>query len=339
MVVVGGRVVVGGSVVVGASVLVVGAVVLEVEAAGSASPMSLLHAATVPTSNATPMRRRANEVGRAGGVRVTPSSLTDRAAQLKSWCEAVTMVVPIRHARRADVAALIAIAEDGDAPGVDEGYLDFVAALGRLLVACDGSLEGAVLGFAGSIPIGGAVMVTDLFVDSTRRGLGIGGALLHAVTDGFDRRMTCSSAHPAALPAYARAGLEPQWPVLVLHGVAHGGAPLPEGEWRHDRHELIGYYASAGAHVGPDHAVLLAAGPDEPHRVLRLISAEPATDADGLLGALPVGASVEWCVPAPSPLVPVLQARGFEVVDEDLFCATPGLHLVPELVALHRGLL
>ena len=161
-------------VVVLVDVLEVVDVEVEVElddAAGSASPMSLLHAATVPTRNATATRRRANEAGRAGGVRVTPTSLTDRAAQLKSWCEAVTMLEPIRHARRADVTAMIAIAEEGDAPGVDEGYLDFVAAQGRLMV-CGAHDDGEVLGFAGSIPVGGAAMVTDLFVSAHQRGTG-----------------------------------------------------------------------------------------------------------------------------------------------------------------------
>ncbi len=337
-------VVVGGSVVVVLVDVLVDVVDVDVEvevddAAGSASPMSLLQAATVPTRNATATRRRANEAGRAGGVRVTPTSLTDRAAQLKSWCEAVTMLGPIRHARRTDVTAMIAIAEDGDAPGVDEGYLDFVAAQGRLMVGCEG-LDGPVLGFAGSIPVGGAAMVTDLFVSTLHRGAGLGGALLSAVTDGFERRMTCSSAHPAARAAYARAGLEPRWPVLVLQGDAHGGGGgLAEGPWCHDRHELIDYYRSTGAHIGPGHVVHRAVTGGAVHRVLRMVSARPTLDAARRLAALPAGEPVEWCVPARSPFAERLVAHGFEVVDEDLFCATPGLDLEPELVALHRGLL
>jgi GNAT superfamily N-acetyltransferase len=325
---------------VGASVLEVDVEVLDVDAAGSASPMSLLHAATVPTRSATATRRRANETGRAGGVRVTPHSLTDRAVQLKSWCEAVTMLEPIRHARRADVTAMIAIAEEGDAPGVDGGYLDFVAAQGRLLVACESGDDALVVGFAGSIPVGGAAMVTDLFVADTHRGTGVGGTLLAAVTDGFERRMTCSSAHPAARAAYARAGLEPCWPVLVLHGPATGrGAPLPAGEWRHDRHELVTYYSSMG--VGDEQVGhhRRAARPDEPHRVLRMVSEQPEVDVAHVLASLPEGDTVEWCVPAPSPAAAWLLEHGFAVVDDDLFCATPGMHLVPQLVALHRGLL
>ena len=337
MVVVGGNVV-----VVLVDVLEVVDVEVEVElddAAGSASPMSLLHAATVPTRNATATRRRANEAGRAGGVRVTRTSLTDRAAQLKSWCEAVTMLEPIRHARRADVTAMIAIAEEGDAPGVDEGYLDFVAAQGRLMV-CGAHDDGEVLGFAGSIPVGGAAMVTDLFVSAHQRGTGLGSALLAAVTEGFERRMTCSSAHPAARAVYARAGLEPCWPVLVLQGPATGGgAPLEVGAWGHDRHDLVAYFASAGAEVGPDHVVQRAARPGEPHRVLRMVSEQPDIDGARLLAALPAGDLMECCVPAPSPFAMWLQAHGFEVVDDDLFCATPGVHLVPQLLALHTGLL
>lgn len=308
--------------------------------AGSASSMSLLHAATVPTRSATETTRRANERGRAGGVRVTPTSLTDRAAQLKSWCEAVTMLEPIRHARRADVTAMIAIAEDGDAPGVDEGYLHFVAAQGRLLVACEIGGDDRVAGFAGSVPVGGAAMVTDLFVATRHRGRGVGGALLAAVTDGFERRMTCSSAHPAAQAAYARAGLEPCWPVLVLRGPATGGgSPLPAGEWRHDRHELVAYFSSGGADVGADQVVQRPTRPGGPHRVMRMMSERPEDDAARLLASLPVGETIEWCVPEPSPLATWLRANGFAVVDDDLFCATPGVQPARKLVALHRGLL
>lgn len=337
-------VVVGGNVVVVLVDVLVEVLVVDVDVEldddeGSASPMSLLHAATVPTRSATAARRRAKEAGRAGGVRVTPTSLTDRAAQLKSWCEAVTMLRPIRHARRTDVTAMIAIAEEGDAPGVDEGYLDFVAAQGRLMVACDHP-DGAVLGFAGSIPVGGAAMVTDLFVTTQGRGAGVGGALLTAVTEGFDRRMTCSSAHPAARAAYASAGLEPCWPVLVLQGRATGGGePLAVGAWAHDRSDLVAYFASTGADVGPDHVVRRADRPGAPHRVLRMMGEHPDAAGTRLLDALPAGDLIECCVPAPSPFAAWLRTRGFEVVDDDLFCATPGVHLVPQLLALHRGLL
>ncbi|MEN9645343.1 MAG: hypothetical protein RL238_2012 [Actinomycetota bacterium] len=250
------------------------------------------------------------------------------------------MLLPIRHARRADVAKMIVIAEEGDAPGVDEGYLDFVAAQGRLVVACDGDDDRVVHGFAGGIPVGDAVMVTDLFVAAEQRGSGIGGALLAAVTDGFERRMTCSSDHPAARAAYAAAGLEPCWPVLVLRGHATGGGPPTEsGQWRHDRHELVDFYVSLGAAISPDLVLLRSPHVGEPHRVLRMMSEHPEAEVDTLLAALPGGEQVELCVPAPSPLAALLSHRGFEVIDQDLFCATPGVHLVPQLVALHRGLL
>lgn len=114
---------------------------------------------------------------------------------------------------------------------------------------------------------------------------------------------------------------------------------MAAGAWGHDRHDLVAYFASAGADVGPDHVVQRAARPGEPHRVLRLMSEHPDIDGARLLAALPAGEPVECCVPAPSPFAAWLQAHGFEVVDADLFCATPGVHLVPQLLALHRGLL
>ena len=245
----------------------------------------------------------------------------------------------LRHARHDDVAAMIAIAAAGGSPDADERYLDFVASHGRLVVAhADGTDEAddGIGGFAGSIAIGDVAMVTDLFVDEAHRGRGLGRRLLSAVLDGSWRRMTFSSTHPAALPTYAGLGMVPRWDLLTLRGVATGGgAPLPQGPWRHDRRDLIEYFRSRGASVGPDHVVHM----DDIATVWRLVSEQPEIDAAALLAALPPQLEVEWSLPEPHPLATWLQSNGFVVVDRDVCCATDGVHLVPQVCSVHRGLL
>lgn len=238
----------------------------------------------------------------------------------------------LRHARHDDVAAMIAIAAAGGSPDADERYFDFVASHGRLVVADDDGIGG----FAGSVVIGDVAMVTDLFVDETHRGRGLGRRLLRAVLDGSWRRMTFSSTHPAALPTYAGLGMVPRWDLVTVRGVASGGgAPLPEGPWRHDRRELIEYFRSRGASVGPDHVVHIG----DVAAVWRLVSEQPEADAAALLAALPAGLEVEWSLPEPHPLTAWLQSKGFVVVDRDVCCATDGVHLVPQVCSVHRGLL
>ena len=233
---------------------------------------------------------------------------------------------------------MIAIASAGGSPDADERYLDFVASHGRLVVAhtADGGEQGDIAGFAGSIEIGDVTMVTDLFVDAERRGRGVGRRLLSAVVDGARRRMTFSSTHPAALPTYASLGMTPRWDLLTLRGPAVGGGPpMPAGAWRHDRRDLVEYFRSRGASVGADHVVL----PGPVSIVWRLVSDRPDIDAAALLAALPAGADVEWSLPEPHPLAAWLLARGFQVVDRDVCCATDGVHLVPQVCSVHRGLL
>ncbi len=239
----------------------------------------------------------------------------------------------IRHARRDDVGAIIAIGSAGGSPDADERHLDFVASHGRLLVAHDAA---AVNGFSGSILVGDVTMVTDLFVDEAHRGRGVGRRLLAAAVDGAWRRMTFSSTHPAALPTHAGVGMTPQWDLLTLRGAASGrGAPLPEGSWRHDRRDLVEYFRSRGATVGCDFVV--SAGPMAV--VWRLVSEQPTIDAATLIDSIPAGTEIEWSVPEPHPLTPWLLGRGFTIVDRDVCCATEGVHLVPQLASVHRGLL
>ena len=126
----------------------------------------------------------------------------------------------VRQASSSDDLVMDAIAREGDA-SADADYLALVRSQhGRLLVA---ERDDRVVAFGGVVDIDGVAMLTDLFVAADARGAGIGTMLLDALFDGSSRRMTFSSKHPAALAAYQRVGMEPQWRLLYLKGVANGG--------------------------------------------------------------------------------------------------------------------
>lgn len=244
------------------------------------------------------------------------------------------MHLTIRDARAQDHARLAELAAQGDAD-VDPPYLTFVAAAGRVLVACSGAEPVA---FAGMVPIAGAAMVTDLFVAADARGRGVGGALLQPLLDGYEQRMTCSSKHPAALPAYGRVGMSPRWRLSYLAGRATGGGPpLVAGPWRGDRPELVDYFATRGAMVTPD-AVVDLAGPTGAV-VHRLCAADGIARFDEILAALPAGLPVRACVPEVHPLADGLRGRGFGIEDHDVFCATERVIFPPTVSCVHPGLL
>lgn len=244
----------------------------------------------------------------------------------------------IREAVQRDHLRLVQLAAEGAAGGVDSPYLTFVATTGCLLVACR---HGRPVAFGGMVPAGGAAMVTDLFVDASARGAGVGGALLRQLLDGYEQRMTCSSRHPGALPAYERAGMRPRWRLLYLTGRAVGGGPpLARAAWRGGRAELVRYYAGRGAIVTAD-AVVERADPahDGAATVHRLQAADAVARFEEIRAALPAGTPMRACVPEPHPLARALLERGFHVEDHDLFCATEGVEFPADVSCVHAGLL
>jgi GNAT superfamily N-acetyltransferase len=239
----------------------------------------------------------------------------------------------IREASSSDDAVMDAIAKEGDA-SADANYLALVRSQrGRLLVA---ERDGRVVGYGGVVDVDGVAMLTDLFVSTEARGAGIGTVLLGELFDGSSRRMTFSSKHPAALAAYQRVGMEPQWRLLYLKGVANGGGTgLPAAPWQHERLPLVEMMASQGAHVSA-HVVSI---PDETGIwIARVHSARPVKALSATLAGLPRGTVVSMCVPEYSPVAGWAQEHGFAVTDHDTFCATPGPGLPPDLHCLDPGL-
>ena len=232
-----------------------------------------------------------------------------------------------------DDEVMDAIARQGDA-SADARYLALLRSqAARLLVA---ESAGHVVGFGGAADIAGTSMLTDLFVAADARGHGVGTRLLNELFAGSSRRMTFSSAHPAALAAYRRMGMHPQWRLLYLEGPSVGdGMTPPNGEWQHDRVSLVNEMARQGAHVTAD---VVVAPEATKTWIARLQSARPVEVLVAALAGLTPGAVVTMCTPEHSPVGDWAQDHGFEVMDYDSFCATPGVSVPPDLHCLDPGL-
>jgi GNAT superfamily N-acetyltransferase len=216
----------------------------------------------------------------------------------------------IRPFTAADLDAVLRIATEGDADDVVPAYLEHVARVGSLRVV-EGA-GGRTVAFGGVVDVhtldGPAAMVTDLFVEPSARGAGVGTVLLGHLLDGRRARMTCSSAHPAALPMYRAAGMTPVGRLLYLagHGRAQGGAVS-------------------------DTMVTV-------RRVRATHPREAASLVGRVLDRISVSTRVELHVPEWQPLAEWLTAQGFVEFDRDVVCTTPGLRLDPATVVVSPGL-
>lgn len=237
-----------------------------------------------------------------------------------------------------DFAAIAAIAREGDS-GADDEYLTFIASHGSLVVSI--GAEGSVVAFGGVISIGGSItMLTDLFVTPSCRGRRVGSALLDNLFGDAERRMTFSSQHAAALPAYRRVGMTPSWHLLYLRGVVPGGllgatSDRSDADHLDDRPDLVDHFVAMGAVVRPNSIVLVGGDGIE---VIRLRDPHGAEAFDDLLSSYCVGTLVTFCAPEYSPVASRAMALGFVVDDRDVFCATPGVEFPVDLHCLHPGL-
>lgn len=239
----------------------------------------------------------------------------------------------IREASWSDDGVMHAIAVEGDA-AADADYLALLRSeAARLLVA---ELEGRVVAFGGVVDVDGVSMLSDLFVAADARGVGIGTMLLQDLFDGSAHRMTFSSKHPAALAAYQRVGMQPQWRLLYLEGSAVGGGARPAVEpWRHDRLALVEQMAGQGAHVSAD---VVAIAHHAAVWIARLQSAQPVAALAATLAGLTRGTVVTMCTPEHSQVAVWAQQNGFAVVNHDTFCATSHADIPDDLHCLDPGL-
>ena len=279
----------------------------------------------------------------------------------------------IRPATAADLDGIARVlAANGEAleqPRVGEGYpyLEFLLGRGRVDVA---EADGVVVGFGSVIRVGDASMVTDLFVDPSHHGRGIGTALLAATLGDAYPRMTFSSADPRALPAYVRAGMQPTWPSLYVRAdqaalarlradadlVAEAATVAETAEAANalngiDRRADFAFYAAepdAAGYVIRDGSSLAGvawAHRDDEGHGRALAHATVARDADAArvaVAAFRAAARVEsvWgCVPGPHPALGPLLEAGARIVDRDTYCTSDPGWLDPERILPNPGLL
>ena len=268
----------------------------------------------------------------------------------------------LRPAQARDIPSLAAILAANhepmdwpDLPGLGWPYLEHLVARARTTLA---ETDAEVVGFGGSVSVGrqDVRFLTDLFVDPGRQSKGAGRALLAALLDASDGRMTFSSTDERALGLYIRAGMRPWWPLLYVEVAAAalgGQGPGLETEaadvgetvrWSQawtgiDRSPDFEHYASlpeAAGFVVRDAGEVAAVGWARRERKRSdgrwLDHASIAPDTDPVRAALAVlraaadGGRLTAPVPGPHPAVAPLLELGARIAGRDQFCATdPGL--------------
>jgi GNAT superfamily N-acetyltransferase len=126
----------------------------------------------------------------------------------------------VRPATDADQPAVRAIsaAYDNLRPWPERpDFLDHEFREGRMAVA---EWNGEVVAFGGTFDRGDVVYLADLFVRPDFVGHGAGSAILEALFDRGEVRLTAASGDPRALPLYARFGMRPLMPALYLYASA-----------------------------------------------------------------------------------------------------------------------
>jgi GNAT superfamily N-acetyltransferase len=281
----------------------------------------------------------------------------------------------VRPATQADAAAITAILEANDEPVTwpdvpRPPYVEHLLTRPGMRVVV-GELDGSVAGIAGAIEFGGpdTRFLSDLYVDPARQSRGLGTAMLHAVLEGADARMTFSSSDPRALSAYIRHGMRPRWPLLYLEippgsmgpderGVEVRPSDVAEAArlslaWTGiDRSVDFDFYArlpdAAGFVVvidGGDAAVGWARRELAPPEGRWLDHASIAPGADpvraafGLLLAAAADQRLGAAVPGLHPAIAPLLDRGIRIGDKDTFCATDPDLFDPERIFPSPGLL
>jgi GNAT superfamily N-acetyltransferase len=271
-----------------------------------------------------------------------------------------------------DAAAIyhLAGAHDVHLEGPDGLGLPYLERLfgddGTVLVA---EREGRAVGFAAAVRIrsahGSAAQprshVSDLFVEPSEHGTGVGGPLYRALLEAHvdERWSVSSSGDPRAQALYVRGGMVPAWPLFYLQRRGpDSDRPLParpqhaivrrvsEGELIAAFAELSGFDRSpdirtwalrrGGTPITVDIDGRLAlAGcvrDGQTPSIRWLDAAVTAPDADpvaALAAALASdevyrpGGSIGLCLGGPHPALKPLLDAGFRIVERDTWCETP----------------
>jgi GNAT superfamily N-acetyltransferase len=237
----------------------------------------------------------------------------------------------------------VANGEQSRGSGSDPRYVDHLRRHGEFLVA---ELDGTVVGYSGTRPIGDATMLCDLFIDPAHHGSGIGRRLLDHALDGRAEIFTFSSQNPRAMPLYVRYGLVPRWPLLYLTGPPVAPAApavrarvVPTERAAVTERELTGVdrrpdYAFWAAMPGGTGLIVeldgepIAAGVGESadgSGVLRHLAVASGADAVTATVAAVAGlgpSRVRACLPGPHPALRSLLTAGWRIEDYDHHMST-----------------
>jgi hypothetical protein len=260
----------------------------------------------------------------------------------------------IRPANEDDLEPIASIAaatgQDEDWDEVFPAYIRHLIADGRLLVA---ERDGSVLGYGGTVPVGAASMLTDLFVDPAAHRGGIGRAILGELWRDEPHRMTFSSLHSNAVPLYTSFGLDAWWPLLYLHGDVRA-LRVPDGlSVQAAQPELVAELERNWTGVDrtaehrmwtarPNGSGVLVSARGEPAAAGSVggkgaefgtshLAVDAHTDVrDAVIAVLswlkPADGQARICLPAPHPAVRPLLSAGWQIAEFDLYMASePGL--------------
>jgi GNAT superfamily N-acetyltransferase len=263
----------------------------------------------------------------------------------------------IRSATDDDVGPIDAMLDGHDAvseappprPGMRAARLRQLLQRGEAQVAV---VDDRIVGFGGTVDIGRAIHLTDLFVDRDFLGRGIGSRLLPPLFRDRWPRTTFSSDDPRAMPLYLRSGMTPYWPNLyvtaherLLPEIPTGFDAEPatpaqlaaiEADWTGvDR---LADYEMWQGRDGARSVVVRRAGVavavvqsrdrarGDGRWIDRAAVAPSADPAEATLAAMRFGSEpgqeIGACVPGPHPALAALIQAGFRIVDADTFMAS-----------------
>jgi GNAT superfamily N-acetyltransferase len=247
----------------------------------------------------------------------------------------------VRAVRDGDLGAVAAIAlANDDRDGAEARYVAHLREHGRFLVA---DVGGAVAGYCGVRRLGGLALLTDLFVDPSRHGGGVGRRLLDAAFPEGGERSTFASGDPRAMSLYVRYGMVPRWPLLYLYGPPPPGpvraarvapdeaAAAERGMTGRDRAADYAFWAASPEVAGlivRDGSDVVAAGIAGPEHLFHLVTADGADPVATLFAALAVldAPRVRLCLPGPHPALPSLLDARWRIEDADQHLSSrPGL--------------
>jgi GNAT superfamily N-acetyltransferase len=279
----------------------------------------------------------------------------------------------IRRAAVEDIPAIrrILAAHDNDGP-VAPGGKDITGPYVRHFVDHHRALvteaDGAVIAYGAVLDTGRARMLADLFVEPGLLGQGLGRALLAELFEHAPVRVTFASSDPRALPLYVRAGMTPLWtglyvagdasqipaqdPTLSVRDATPAELAVLEETWTGAARPVDHAYWSTLPDADPflvedaDGPVAIGYGrakqSSSSRAVERLLvrpGAEPVPPILAGLARAARGGRVETALFGPNPVLPVLLAAGFRIVDRDQFlCSDPSL-VDPERLLPDAGML